>query len=302
MTKLVKTLTKCKNCDIAVLVGLAGEKTMVKTTVYAQKDSFKVLIVGNSYSDDTIAYAYNIATSAGFKNVVVADLYVGGCSLAQHVDFATHDKAMYLYRYFDDNNKYTDVDAAGGTTYTLEWGVKQQRWDYIVLQQNSLYSGKADQYDALQTLVDYVKTKATNPDVKIAFNMTWAYAGSSTNGSFVNYDNNQKTMYGGICNAVKTNVLTNNDISLVVPCGTAIQNARTSVIGDNLTRDNYDHLNKTYGRYIAGLTLVTSLTGVDLSSITYAPSGVSADYVKIAKESAANAFACPFDVTPSLFK
>ncbi len=291
----------CKEYEIVVKMNLSDEQIGYKAAVSYNKTHLKVLVIGNSYSDDTIAYVYAIAESLGLTDIEVADLYVGSCSIAQHFDFATHNQAMYLYRYFDKNNTDTDVDILEGTKRTLEYGVKDRDWDYIVLQQNSLYSGMETEYNLLGNLVEYVKERATNPNVKIAFNMTWAYAAKSANASFVNYGNNQMRMYRAIVNAMQKCVVTNPDIACVVPNGTAIQNARTSFVGDNLTRDNFDHLDKTLGRYIAGLTLVRALTGADLSHATFAPAGLTERQIAMAKESATNAVADPFFVTFSQY-
>ena len=105
-------------------------------------------------------------------------------------------------------------------------------------------------------------------------------------------------MYNSIVSTVKEKVLSIPEIDVVVPNGTAIQNARTSFVGDNLTRDGY-HLSYDLGRYIAGLTLVSSMTGVDISNVKYAPSGVSSDYQKVAVESCLNAIENPFKITDS---
>ena len=62
-------------------------------------------------------------------------------------------------------------------------------------------------------------------------------------------------MYEVIVNAVDEKVRSNPDIQIVIPVGTAIQNARTSIVGDNQTRDGF-HLTMDLGRYVDGLTFV----------------------------------------------
>jgi len=47
------------------------------------------------------------------------------------------------------------------------------------------------------------------------------------------------TMYKAIISATKTKILTNSNFTKVIPNGTAIQNMRTSFVGDTLTRDGY---------------------------------------------------------------
>jgi hypothetical protein len=79
-------------------------------------------------------------------------------------------------------------------------------------------------------------------------------------------------MYNAIVNAVNTKILTNNDIAIVIPSGTSIQNVRTSFIGD-MTRDGY-HLSYGIGRYIASMTYVKALTGLSIDNSKTVPSDV----------------------------
>ena len=75
-------------------------------------------------------------------------------------------------------------------------------------------------------------------------------------------------MYEVIVNAVDEKVRSNPDIQIVIPFGTAIQNARTSIVGDNQTRDGF-HLTMDLGRYVDGLTFVGQLTGLDLNEVNF---------------------------------
>jgi hypothetical protein len=106
-------------------------------------------------------------------------------------------------------------------------------------------------------------------------------------------------MYKAIVNAVQTKVLTNERIQLISPAGTAIQNARTSFVGDTLTRDGH-HLSYDLGRYIAGLTMVGTLTGADLTKVQYSPN-LEDKYRDMAIEAAINAINNPYSVTQSNF-
>ena len=82
--------------------------------------------------------------------------------------------------------------------------------------------------------------------------------------------------------------------------GTAIQNARTSFIGDNLTLDGY-HLNEYIGRYIASLTVVATLLDDNLANLTWMPANVTTAQKAVAVESALNAARTPFAVTNSQY-
>lgn len=257
-------------------------------------ENLKILTIGNSFSDDSMEYVANIALDLGVKNVQLGNLFIGGCSLSKHYNNAIKDLKAYEYRTNDGsgwkNRKGVSISEA----------IESEDWDYISLQQNSGDSGKASSYSPyLEDLIDFIINTADEHS-KIVFNMTWAYQQNSTHQEFAKYNKDQMTMYKAIVNAVDEKVVSNSDISLVIPVGTAIQNARTSFIGDNLTRDGY-HLNMDYGRYIAGLTFVKTLTELDITKVNYCPSNVDEDYKKVAIESANNAFLTPFEVTNSIY-
>ena len=64
-----------------------------------EKDGvLRILTIGNSFSDDTMEYVYQIAKSAGIDKIELGNLYIGGCTLDTHVANAKGDKAAYEYR------------------------------------------------------------------------------------------------------------------------------------------------------------------------------------------------------------
>ncbi|MBQ8394870.1 MAG: DUF4886 domain-containing protein [Clostridia bacterium] len=262
-------------------------------------EEISILFIGNSFSDDTEAYMVDILLNLGYTNINIGNLYIGGCSIDMHYENIMNDASAYDFRMRSHNGrKYTEYETVtvGGTQKSIAFAIAYKDWDIISVQQASGYSGKADSYNNLNALVDEVKKQATNPEVEIVFNMTWAYQSNSTHAQFPDYNSDQMTMYTGIVNAVQTKV----DYT-VVPNGTAIQNARTSFIGDNLTRDGY-HLDLKIGRFIAGLTFVAKVTGKDITALTYVPNGVTKAQFEVALESIQNALNDPYNVTESQIK
>ncbi len=264
------------------------------------KSSFKVLFIGNSFSDDTIEYAYSIAKDIGMEDILIGNLYYGGCTIEEHLSFLNDPNPHYNFRLARSEKIIHSAEGDTPDTF-IEEGVSYTDWDYIIFQQGSRDSGIPYKYDNLPILIDYVKKLASNPNVIFGFNMTWTYASNSKNGGFNSYSCNQEIMYKGILESIKTKVLPNKDIRFVIPNGTAIQNARTSFIGDNLTRDEADHLSFDLGRYIAGLTFVATLTKTDVDKIKFAPAGLNEKKILLAKESAKNAINNPFEVTRSRY-
>ena len=99
---------------------------------------------------------------------------------------------------------------------------------------------------------------------------------------------------------VVNEVITPLGFDVMIPCMTSIQNARTSFMGDTLTRDGY-HLDYYIGRYIAGLTWYAAITGCSVEEINYNPSAtkITDDMLRAAKEAVTTAIAKPLEVTQS---
>lgn len=252
----------------------------------------KVLAIGNSFSIDGMEYLYQIAQDMGVEKIMLGNLYIGGCTLATHHANFLSDKAAYTY-YVN-----TDGDWVSYANHSLNKAVASEDWDVITFQQASGYSGVADSYEVLPELLAGVK--ALCPNAKIGWHMTWAYQADSNHADFAKYNNDQMTMYNAIVAAVQSEILTNADIDFVIPAGTAIQNARTSYLGDTLTRDGY-HLSYDIGRYIAGITWVEAITGLDATNLTYCPDGITQEVMDICVESAQNAAATAYAVTNSQY-
>jgi hypothetical protein len=107
-------------------------------------------------------------------------------------------------------------------------------------------------------------------------------------------------MYNAIVNAAKEKILTNNAFTGVIPSGTAVQNLRTSYLGDHITRDGY-HLSYDVGRYTAALTWAKLLTGESIDAVDYIPKEYPniANHLPAIKEAVNNAVAKPLEVTPA---
>ena len=95
----------------------------------------RILTIGNSFSDDTMQYVYQIAKDLGIEKISLGNLYIGGCSLATHAANAAAGKAAYEYR--------TNTSGTWSTVkeYKMSDAIKSQDWDFISLQQASGSSG-----------------------------------------------------------------------------------------------------------------------------------------------------------------
>ncbi len=253
-------------------------------------DVIKILAIGNSFSEDAVEnYLYELATTAG-KKIVIGNLYIGGAPLDLHLNNAHNNLKAYSYRKIN-------LDGVKKTTEqtSIEDALADENWDYVSLQQASPLSGKYNVImESLTDLWTYVFAHV-HEDTKLLYHQTWAYQQDSKHEGFANYDNNQKNMYDSIM-SVTSRLEKTGDYAFIVPDGTAIQNARSSSIGDHLTRDGY-HLNLDYGRFTAALTWYAKLFNLDPTKSNYKPEKVTDLQAKIAKESAKKAVKKPFKVS-----
>lgn len=256
----------------------------------AQEKALKILAIGNSFSEDGIEnYLYDLAKADG-KQIIIGNMYIGGASVELHVKNSREDKAAYSYRKVGLNGKkVTTKDVS------ISQAIADENWDYISLQQASPFSG---QYDVimkeLPELISYVKTKK-KPQTKLIYHQTWAYQHDSNHKGFANYNNNQAEMYKAIADATKK-ISKMKDFAMVIPAGTAIQNARTSSQGDTYTRDGY-HLELTFGRFTAACAWFEKLFKKDVRKNSYKPEKVTDKQAQIAKQAAYKAIKKPFKIS-----
>jgi len=252
-----------------------------------EDDIVKVLAIGNSFSQDAIEnYLFDISQSAG-KKVMIGNLYIGGAPLELHLKNAHNNVKAYSFRTIAlDGTKKTVEEVS------IQQAIESDNWDYISLQQASSFSGKYNiVMESLTDLWTYVYAHM-NPDTKLVYHQTWAYQQDSKHKGFDAYGNDQQVMYDSIMN-VTSKIDKSKDFAFIIPSGTAIQNGRSSSIGDHYTRDGY-HLNLDYGRFTAALTWYAKLFGLDPRKNNYKPEKVTEVQAKIAREAAYKAVKKPF--------
>ena len=251
----------------------------------------KVLMIGNSFSQDAVEqYFFELAEDAGIP-VIVGNAYIGGCSLERHVLNSMADKADYAYRKVGKDGSGERKEYPGRTLAEI---ISDEPWDYVSLQQASPLSGIYESYARwLPELYAYVRARVPD-DTVFMLHQTWAYAADSDHSGFAGYDNDQMKMYRAIVDA-NERAAGLVGIDIIIPSGTAVQNARTSFIGDNMDRDGY-HLDLLWGRYTAACTWFETLFG-HVTGNGYAPQGMSGDYVRVARLSARKAVLHPDRVT-----
>lgn len=258
------------------------------TVVKNENEVMQILAIGNSFSEDAVEQnLYELFSAAG-RNVIIGNMYIGGCTLERHWSNIQNNTASYAFREVVGGIKTNTAGKA------LEEVLTSREWDVISLQQQSGSSGKFETYEPyLTNIIKYVKEKC--PSARLVFHQTWAYAQNSTHSEFGKYDRDQMTMYEAIVAASKKVDDEYADIDLIIPSGTAVQNARTSYMGDNFCRDGY-HMNREHGRYLVACTWFEALTGADVTGNAYTPLE-DASLTALCRNAAHLAVQCPYSIT-----
>ena len=273
-----------------ILLNLYLLFSAVSFSLFAQQ-SVKVLAIGNSFSADAVEEFLDGLSTEGGTEITVANAFIGGCSLEKHWENIEKDLPMYSYRKIAGSKKTI-------SKRTLLQCIQDEKWDYISFQQVSTLSGVLSSYFPYLTyLVDYVKQHATNPQVRFAMHQTWAYPQSSSKPAFDTYNRKQIDMYEAIVKSVWS-AADSVGIDMIIPSGTAIQNARTSVLGDTFNRDG-SHLNKI-GKYTAACTWYEALTGASPVGNRFIPGYFNTCQITIAQNAAHLALQNPKQISPML--
>ena len=143
--------------------------------------------------------------------------------------------------------------------------------------------------------------KDIHPEAKLGWVMTWAYAQDFDGSGFQNYQNDQAVMYYSIRNAVRQMLADYPEIEFVVPCGTAVQNLRSSFLGDRVNRDG-THLNTFIGRYLTAYTFFATMFGEETAiGNSYMPYYMNDFTMRVIRGAALDAVRNPFAVTPQVY-
>lgn len=257
-------------------------------TVTEGAPAIKILTIGSgSGNDATASYLHDLVKAKG-KSLVIGNLYADGASLEDHNKNISQNQGVYKYNRIAVDGSVNLLNAK-----QIKSIVKSENWDYISIEENMPLAGKAEGYQAhLSDILDQVKKYATNPDVKYVLHQPWAYAKNATDAGFANYERDQEGMFHAIANAV---IGAASKVDIIVPSGTAIQNGRTSYIGEGMLKDGLN-LNPDIGRFITACTWFEALFE-DVTSNTFKPGNLSKFNIRLAKEAAHQAVQKPQEIT-----
>lgn len=233
------------------------------------RQELKILGFGNSFMRNSVHYLSVLAKGANV-NLTIGNLYTGGTNLSDHLTALNTGSNPYEY------HKYVNgVKTIGEYNQTAARGLKDERWDAVVLHQYTPWTEPFQPY-LEEVMKKIIEILGYCP--KFYLNATWA----GRDGDVENYygfeteEEMRQAMLTATQNAAKdVGIL---DLS-VIPTGTAIQNARTLPFTDDAAYNRYvnnsgdeHHLNIA-GGFIASCTIyetiIYPLNGIHCSETTF---------------------------------
>lgn len=234
-------------CFFLLAFGITACNKDQDGTIQTPKQKIRLLSIGNSYSQDALAYVPFIFQNMGAD----VDLHLGilmqsSSTASMHVDNFTNQTVAYTFNYYAGGGSWNN----NSSKKTIQWALDNYEWDIIVLQgapQSSIHASYYQTNMVLYNLVySYVSEHGGYP-IKFAWYQTIvrpAIANGSNSGvnSGVNRsEEEQLKMYqDGVVFAQE--MMNNTDFKFLFPVGTAVRNARTNpaldILGDYSTHPN----------------------------------------------------------------
>ena len=223
----------------------------------------KLLSIGNSFSQDSHKWLFQISQSAG-ADIYAVNLYIPSCSLERHWNCFVSQAEDYDLEINGECIRKISVNEA----LTLE------KWDVITLQQASPQCGDYSRYQPYLNDL-YKQVRSICPDAKIYIHQTWSYEIDCDLKAYDNYDRSQRIMDERSMEAYR---LASEAIGVpLIPCGDVVRYLRKNLPefdyangGMSINRDGF-HLSRDYGRYAAGITWYAFLTGRDPREVSFVP-------------------------------
>lgn len=252
----------------------------------------KILAIGNSFSEDAVEQNLReICTSEG-HGVIIANLFIPACTLDMHYSNLKNNSPAYSYRKINVDGKKVTTE-----NVSLSKALKDEEWDYISFQQASKDSGIFSTMASLGDFINKVREIVGKHSI-FMWHSTWSYSPSSTHSGFKAYGNNELQMYHDIISTTRKVMEEFPQLKILIPTGTAIQDARTAlIIGQDITRDGY-HLEKTVGRYIAACTWYLSIFKLPFTDKIFYPKTITPENARLARQAATLAVEHPYTITP----
>ena len=265
----------------------------------------KILIIGNSHSEDIFAALPAVFNAEGYEGYTFGTARRGSCTITMHKENIIKGTVLYGYQKCtpSDNGIYS---AKAGTT--MKNVLKDEAWDIVYIQAGGTEVTEVDMCKSDRDyVVNYIKDTCTNPDVKIAYSNSWIapYADSETNRTKI-YNKYKKDteLWGALIDKIEfrkpikqhnatirlfeNNILNDTTYFSAIHTGTAVLYANQTLglpaeTGIDSTKPNLyrDAMHMSdYGRVLTAYSFFAQYTGTEIKDIKLKVLPGSARYSK----------------------
>lgn len=279
-------------------------------------DTLRILLVGNSFSQNATRYLGRMASDGGYT-LVLGHAELPACPVERH-----WNRAMISERY---------PDSLAGRPYkgrSLSRMLESEKWDFITMQQYSMHSSDYGTYMPwADSLYNYMKELC--PGAKIVWHQTWAYRNDArifgqmgtdaTTGKPVRAKTDRQ-MWEGITSstekltaALPVDVIPVGEAFWHIRCGRKTAYSKDTAfdfknpdypalpVQDNSLNVGYywnrdkkfildpNHANQA-GCYLGGLVWYSFFFGENPQTVKYLPEGVSPKFASELKKTASKVF------------
>lgn len=232
-----------------------GHDSSVLERVYGvQKKTIRILLIGNSATDDALSYVPFIMQNMGVPvNFQIGIAMMSSSTLAMHLDNWENETAAYQFRLYNGGAAWQDF-----ADKTLQWMFDNYTWDIVSLQQaQPQNAGTYQPY--LNKLINGISGYVRHA-IKFIWYQTHIYA-AQTNGGAPRSDETIRQYYENEVAACQ-NVVGATACEYIVPVSTAIENARSvpaiKALGDYANNEN-NPTGNGYLNYLDGVHLQEGL-------------------------------------------
>lgn len=249
--------------------------------------SFKCLTIGSSYGEDTNTYIYKLAKNyyanlsgreagdSAYDEIVVAELYTGGGTLAQRVQAINGSpNTSCYYEKWDKNGIQIPTTPTGLlSAENMRMATQDEYWDIIILMQSADDSQRASSFTAstskngeadIDVVIDFIKGCNQNDvNTKYYWLQTWSYNYKLNDSNYENALSMEETMRLNIVNSMETVVKERVDAGVldgIIPAGAGLENLKASSL--NVADNAFDYTYKPADGYLYNNGKYSSLLAI----------------------------------------
>lgn len=244
--------------------------------LFAEEKVLKIMIVGNSHSNDTFWLLQKVfEDQMPDQKVMLGVMYYSGCSVNRHVKFATENQGVYSY--------HNNTNGVWNTTKeaTMDTGLCDQDWDIVVFQGGRGERDNEYNLTGRRALEQIVKDRVAQP-YRMMWQITWPSPDDPTFFSEEypvqppagwveylqdKYGHDVFKQFTAMLDRVETYLVADETYEKVISVGAGIMHAHAAlgVPQTALWRD-YAHLSD-FGRLIAAHSFYAQFTGKAVTEI-----------------------------------